>query len=204
MTALPPNKRRYEKNRQAILDAAQAIIAEQGVEGLSMRALAEQVDYSPSALYKYFGDKGEILDALRQESWRMMEAFAQQRQPPPAAQDPVAALMHSGLGIYEFARQHPALYQLTVLESPSSPKTLEAFMDDPAFIGLRLHIAASAESGQLRLPEGFTADLLAFQLWFTVHGAALLRQSMMHPFGAAFDALVHELVQAVGRQLSPG
>ncbi|MRR32158.1 TetR/AcrR family transcriptional regulator, partial [bacterium] len=52
-TEISPSERRYQRTRQSILEAAQAILSEQGIEALSMRALAEKADYSPAALYKY-------------------------------------------------------------------------------------------------------------------------------------------------------
>jgi AcrR family transcriptional regulator len=42
-----------------------------------MRALAERADYSPSALYKYFDDKEDILDTLSTEGWQLSLEFQQ-------------------------------------------------------------------------------------------------------------------------------
>ncbi len=47
-----------------------------------MRYLAEKVDYSPSALYKYFNNKEEIIEALRQEGWVQMESIFRSRVDP--------------------------------------------------------------------------------------------------------------------------
>ena len=51
----------YARTQQAILDAARAIIHEQGPDKLSMRAIADRIDYSPAGLYEYYGSKEEII-----------------------------------------------------------------------------------------------------------------------------------------------
>ena len=196
-----PSERRFEKNRQAILDAARSIIMEHGVDGLSMRVLADLVDYSPAALYKYFKDKDEILDELTNEAWQLSAEYNQRHM--PASEEPVAMLMQSGMNIYEFAKQYPAQYQLMMSSTRTSPKSLEEFMEHENFKGLRMLLAQSANSGQLHLPEGFSPDLLAFTLWFLVHGASMLRGSLMREFGEDFDGLMDELYAALSTLLSP-
>ena len=200
-TPSTPSERRFEKNRQAILDAARSIIMENGVDGLSMRTLADLVDYSPAALYKYFRDKDEILDELTTEAWMLSAEYNQRHM--PASEEPVAMLMQSGVNIYEFAKEYPAQYQLMMSSTRTSPKSLEEFMEHENFKGLRMLLAQSADSGQLRLPEGFTPDLLAFALWFLIHGASVLRGSLMREFGNDFDALVEQVNEALATMLLP-
>ncbi|NJN55580.1 MAG: helix-turn-helix transcriptional regulator, partial [Anaerolineae bacterium] len=59
MDELTPRERRHLRTKDAILDAARLIIKEQGADALSIRAIAEQIDYSPAGLYEYFGSKEE-------------------------------------------------------------------------------------------------------------------------------------------------
>jgi len=60
-----PADRRRRKVREAIIDAAEAIFSSEGEEGISMRRLAEAIDYSPAALYKYFASKDDLFEAIR-------------------------------------------------------------------------------------------------------------------------------------------
>ncbi|PHS26898.1 MAG: hypothetical protein COA84_05430 [Robiginitomaculum sp.] len=62
-----PAERRREKMREAIISAAQAIFSKDGEAGLSMRRLAEAIDYSPAALYKYFASKDDLFEAVREQ-----------------------------------------------------------------------------------------------------------------------------------------
>lgn len=48
----------------SILEEASRIVAEQGVEALSIRAIARNLGYSPGALYEYFRDKDAIINGL--------------------------------------------------------------------------------------------------------------------------------------------
>ncbi|MDF1769263.1 TetR/AcrR family transcriptional regulator [Maricaulis sp.] len=61
-----PADRRRRKVREAIIDAAEAIFTSEGEEGISMRRLAEAIDYSPAAIYKYFASKDELFTSIRE------------------------------------------------------------------------------------------------------------------------------------------
>lgn len=61
-----PAERRRLRVRASILDAAERVFAAEGSEGLSIRRLAEEIDYSPAAIYKYFGSKDELIDELKE------------------------------------------------------------------------------------------------------------------------------------------
>ena len=50
--------------RQQIMDAARDILVREGYDGLSMRKVAERIDYSPTAIYLHFKDRDD-LDLLR-------------------------------------------------------------------------------------------------------------------------------------------
>lgn len=61
-----PAERRRQRVRTAILDAAERVFSKEGEAGLSIRRLADEIDYSPAAIYKYFGSKEELLDELKE------------------------------------------------------------------------------------------------------------------------------------------
>ena len=61
-----PADRRRRKVREAFIDAAEAIFTSDGEEGISMRRLAEAIDYSPAAIYKYFASKDDLFTAIRE------------------------------------------------------------------------------------------------------------------------------------------
>jgi AcrR family transcriptional regulator len=51
-------------NEEAVVDAALALIAERGLDGLSMRALGEQLGVEAMSLYHWFASKDRLLDAV--------------------------------------------------------------------------------------------------------------------------------------------
>jgi len=59
-----PRARRHDANLQRILEAATDMVAAGGLEALSMTKLADAVDYTPGALYRYFGSKDALLSKL--------------------------------------------------------------------------------------------------------------------------------------------
>ena len=192
-------KPRIERNRQAILDAAREIIAGQGMDGLSMRILAERADYSPSTLYRYFEDKEDILDELSKQAAQFAQSLPSERQ--TFDDGPLDTLLCSGLRLYDFARQHPMQYQLMTSATKSSPKSMEEFLKAQNFEGLVNLLETGAASGALQLPNGFDAELMALLLWFSIHGAASLRTGLMKAFGEECDALVDRLANGLKKMM---
>ncbi|OXA88907.1 TetR/AcrR family transcriptional regulator [Flavobacterium hercynium] len=56
--------RQKEETRTNILDAAYAIVKEEGWHGLSMRKIADKIEYTAPIIYEYFSNKDAILQEL--------------------------------------------------------------------------------------------------------------------------------------------
>ncbi|MCR9270386.1 MAG: TetR family transcriptional regulator [Henriciella sp.] len=67
-----PAERRRNKIRARILTAAEQVFAREGAAGLSIRRLAENIDYSPAAIYKYFSSKDELVDELKESFFELI------------------------------------------------------------------------------------------------------------------------------------
>src|SRR6476619_5063646 len=82
-------KERQERDREAvaraILDAARDLFVAEGYRNVSIRKVAEKIEYSPAAIYSYFPSKDDIFMALAEEGFRML--FAHAAEPPLA--DPI-------------------------------------------------------------------------------------------------------------------
>ena len=59
-----PRDRRRRARIESILDASMVLFYEEGIEALTMRRLADALDLTPGALYRYFPGKDEILLGL--------------------------------------------------------------------------------------------------------------------------------------------
>ncbi len=99
--------------RASILEAASAVFAEQGIDGVSMRQIAREIGVSATALYQHFDSKSALLAAACQagfaEFGARMEATAR------AAATPLDALRALG-GVYvDFALDHPMHYDVMMV-----------------------------------------------------------------------------------------
>lgn len=63
-------ERQKAERREFILDAANEIVGQEGIEGLSMRKIADKIEYSPTLIYHYFNNKEEIIEALMERGFQ--------------------------------------------------------------------------------------------------------------------------------------
>ena len=61
-----------EAIRRAILDAARDLFVRDGYQNVSIRKIAERIEYSPAAIYGYFPSKDDIFFALAEEGFRLL------------------------------------------------------------------------------------------------------------------------------------
>src|SRR3990172_5653341 len=101
--------RQKEEVRTRILDAARELFAEQGVEAVSMRKIAEKIEYTATALYFHFRDK----DALLRELCALdFLAFTKRFMSLAKVQDPIERLRGLGEAYVAFAMKHPHHFRL--------------------------------------------------------------------------------------------
>src|SRR5580765_6562626 len=67
-------EREREELRTKILDAARELFAKEGYEAVSMRRIAEAIEYSPTAIYVHFKDKAELMRELCHEDFSKLDA----------------------------------------------------------------------------------------------------------------------------------
>ena len=99
-----PRERRHQRTQPAIIEAARQIIRESGVDALSIRAIAERIDYSPAGLYEYFGSKEEIVAAVCAQAFeRFTRRLAQVDTTLPITE----YILELGLSYIDFALRNP-------------------------------------------------------------------------------------------------
>src|SRR6202008_4854150 len=103
-------KERHERDREAvrrsILDAARDLFVTEGFENVSIRKIAELIEYSPAAIYSYFPSKDDIFFALAEEGFGLLYGDRAQRAELDAL-PPVERLRAICWGFYQFSRTHP-------------------------------------------------------------------------------------------------
>lgn len=160
-----------ELMRIEILAAAQHIIRTQGLDALSLRALAKSIGITAPALYEYFGNKDAILRAVFVQGSEIMLALMDQTiaESPPGLQRLLAILD----GYRTFARDEPDYFRLLFgTVDPNLALSDEDYLGMNTifdrFVGV---ITNCIEAGDLQPLPPITVSCA---LWALTHGAALL------------------------------
>src|SRR5713226_1177895 len=99
--------------RQEILDAASELFVRDGYENVSMRRIADKIEYSPTTIYLYFKDKAELLDQVCKETFgRLVQRLSKSMDQPG---DPVERLKRGLIAYIEFGLQNPHHYRATFM-----------------------------------------------------------------------------------------
>jgi AcrR family transcriptional regulator len=176
-------KERRERERTAvrerILDAALEVFATDGADGVTMRALADAIEYSPPVIYAHFRDKDAIIEEL---CYRQLRSFAKAFA-TFGALDPVERLRQIGYVYTDFATEHPSHFRFLFLTQHASPQDGERLAkDDPqqnAYAFLKQTAQDGLAAGVFR-PEYTDAEEIAQLCWGAAHGVVALQNIKMH------------------------
>jgi AcrR family transcriptional regulator len=174
-------ERERADTRQRIVDAARDMFAERGYEATTMRAIADRVEYTPTAIYHHFRNKEALITELCTLDFR---SLAQRFNRIEKVPDPIERLARLGEAYVEFAITHPNHYRLMFMtpRPPGSQELLQATKGDPsedAYALLRETCVDVIDSGLMR-PELTDPDEMAQILWAGLHGLVSLRIIKTH------------------------
>lgn len=175
MTIHNPQARRQAQTRRDIIENAHQMIVEQGIGGLSIRAVADSINYTPGALYKYFGSKDELIDAVRADCFDRLNTFIGTCIQP--AENTAQMLLYGGLAYIEYAGQHPQEYHLMFNMEPSRATSGE--QRDVAMSSLLQIVQLGIAQGEFVPQETYDAAAIATHCWATVHGIASLQTTVL-------------------------
>lgn len=167
-------EREREEIRTRILDAARELFASEGVESVTMRRIADRIEYSPTAIYFHFRDKESLLAELCDYDFRnFAHGFTVIAQIP----DPVARLRAAGRSYVQFGLTNPSHYRLMFMTpKPANDKTDKSGMGNPeedAYAFLKGIVHDLQAQGRLR-DDLTDVDLVAQTIWATIHGVVSL------------------------------
>ncbi len=188
--------------RRKILDAARDLFIAQGYANVSMRKIADRIEYSPAAIYSYFKGKDDLFFALAEEGFQLLGRRADALT---AATDPLDALRRVFWHYYEFSTRHPEYFALMFVERsvPRISREYERF----AFVrSMKEQVAAligrCVESGIF--PRSLN-PLVAFQiLSSSVYGVSVMRLSDRLGSREGADALARDVIETVIAGLRAG
>ncbi len=180
--------------RAALLAAAEADIAEHGIEAFSLRQVARRAGVSHAAPAHHFGDAAGLLTALAAEGYRQFLA-AQLARVRVAGDGPADRIVASGLGYIDFAMARPALFRL--MFGSARPDHCEAELNRAAGDAYR-HLVDIVTSGGGRT----MADEAA--VWAMAHGLAdLLSAGRLTPIAALEPAARDAVLATILRRIVP-
>jgi AcrR family transcriptional regulator len=107
--------REREAIHRAILDAARDLFVHEGYQNVSIRKIAERIEYSPAAIYGYFPSKDDIFFALAEEGFRLLHG---DRANDTALESlpPLERIRTIFLRLYEYSREHPQYFALMFVD----------------------------------------------------------------------------------------
>jgi AcrR family transcriptional regulator len=112
-------KERHERDREAIeraiLDAARDLFVTEGYANVSIRKIADRIEYSPAAIYAYFRSKDDIFFALAEEGFRLLSGIAS-CEDEPRDHEPLTRVRDFFWHLYEFSRGHPEYFALMFID----------------------------------------------------------------------------------------
>ena len=166
--------------REKILDAALEVFASEGDDGVTMRALADAIEYSPPVIYSHFRDKDAI---IRELCYRAMRSLAHSFAAIGAIEDPVERLRRIGKSYVDFALENPSHFRFMFLTPHPLPPDAQddELKGDPqqdAYAFLKQTVEAGLAAGRFR-PEFTDAEELAQICWAAAHGVVSL-QNVKH------------------------
>jgi AcrR family transcriptional regulator len=109
-------ERDREAVRRAILDAARELFVREGYQHVSIRKIAERIEYSPAAIYSYFPSKDDLFFALAEEGFRLLGdpehwPFDRLKTAPPLER--IRAMFWR---LYQFSSEHPQYFALMFVD----------------------------------------------------------------------------------------
>lgn len=159
--------------RDRLLGCALAMVEEEGVQALTLRAIARRAEVSHGAPLRHFPSRATLLSAVAAEGYGELERRRDRAMRTPEAQAGALGRLHAAARMYvEFAVERRGLFELMSrpdLLVPSDPLLRRA--SRPVFETL-VGLVAQCQAEGWR--SGADTRLLAASVWSAVHGFAQL------------------------------
>jgi AcrR family transcriptional regulator len=195
--------REREAVGRAILDAARDLFVDEGYHNVSIRKIAERIEYSPAAIYSYFPSKDDIFFALAEEGFHILLDPAKARG--DCGDDPLTAIRGAFWRLYEFSKSHPEYFALMFVDRtvPRINKDWQRFgfvREMKTQMGAKIQRAIDAG----HFPPGSHPDAIFRILVTAIHGAAVSRLCHRGVPGEDADALARDTLEAALTGLRAG
>jgi AcrR family transcriptional regulator len=160
--------------REAILVAADALVAEKGVAAFSLREAARLVGVDPAACYRHFRDKGSVVQALAQRGFTRLAAHMSDSLASVTRRSPERELLALGRAYVEFSVEHRSSFQ--VMFGPTGVDARDETLRGsyPEGQGPYDLLQDRLRAWSTKVECGLDIDRASVILWSGVHGVACL------------------------------
>jgi AcrR family transcriptional regulator len=191
-------KERQDRERQAvtasILNAARDLFIAEGYQSVSIRKIAERIEYSPAAIYSYFASKDDIFLALAEEGFHRLDDKVRSAM---RTGDPLEDVRANWWAFYEFSQEQPAYFELMFVDRsvPRITQQWEGF----EFLQQMLQNAVGAIQKAIdagALPKTLSPNAAMHMLWAALIGPAVVGIRHRLATGEDYDALARDVLNA--------
>lgn len=182
--------------RKLILDASIKLFIEEGFGNVTIRKIADLIEYSPTTVYLYFKDKDEILTALHDVGFQKLMEF---NHDLASINNPLLRLHKMGENYINFGMENPEFYELMfIMDEPMKviDETGCAWEPgDTAINALKATVTECIEKNYLAKAD---AHLVSLSVWSFVHGlVSLAIRDRMEKFVPEKEQLVPMMRQSL-------
>ena len=198
MSALQ-NRREREivEMRQLIVDAAIKLFMDEGYEKVSIRSIAQRIQYAPGTIYLYYKDRDDLFFAMHEWAFtKLMKVFETNFQ---GIKNPIEKLRAMSASYINFAFKNPELYDLMFILNEQmcaeeNAKNWEC--------GLRVYKILQdiiEESLEQQLLKGESAPMISFMFWSSLHGMVSLhlRNRLRMYDGLDLESLINMTAETI-------
>jgi AcrR family transcriptional regulator len=179
--------------RRKILNAARTLFLNESYANVSMRKIAEQIEYSPGAIYSYFTSKEDIFFALAEEGLQIVRAHCA----AASGSTPLERVRDVFWRFYTFSKEQPEYFSLIFVDSavPRISRDWERFS---SMRELRHEVEQDIQQciDEGMFPRIESPGAVFRLLWTAAYGVAVFRLSHRLAPGEDSDALAHDLLDA--------
>jgi AcrR family transcriptional regulator len=145
-------------SRQAVVEAGLRVVAADGVAGLTMRRVAQELDTGAMSLYRHVSDKQQLLVL-------MLDEVATRCPPLPETADPVGCLIEAWLVVHDHLADYPWVVEVLAAGDVFAPRALRLLDLVAATLTRAGFDDAAAMTGYLAIWHLVLGSLVARRTW---------------------------------------
>jgi len=199
-------KERQDRERQAvtdsILNAARELFIAEGYQSVSIRKIAERIEYSPAAIYSYYASKDDIFLALAAEGFHRLDEKVRDAM---KTGDPLDNVRGCWWAFFEFSQEQPAYFELMFVDRsvPRITQQWEGFEFLQQMLGNAVAAIQTAIDAGV-FPATLNPNAAMHMLWASLVGPAVVSIRHRLASGEDYDALARDVLNATIAGLQSG